>query len=364
MAALSRRVRSIWLAATRQKNLRNLTASFDLDAEVVVVGAGVVGLAVARQLAVAGRDTLVVEAAGQAGTITSSRNSEVIHAGIYYPPGSLKARTCVAGKHALYRYCAEHAVPHRRLGKLIVAVTSQQIPALRALQQAAAANGVTDLQWLAKEDAQRLEPEVECAAALLSPSTGIVDSHSFMAQMQQDLEAHRGTVAFHSRVERGNVSDQAKTLVVRDTGSGEQVTLKTGAIINCAGLFAQRVASSLSGLPVSAIPPLRIAKGSYFSLRSGLFPSSRPLFSRLVYPLPTGGGLGVHVTLDLSGGVRLGPDVEWLPPGTDPDEVDYAVSAERAAVFESAARTFWPSMPDGCLEPAYSGARPKVREVS
>ncbi|KAL4426847.1 hypothetical protein ABPG77_006633 [Micractinium sp. CCAP 211/92] len=355
--------------APAQQQLRRLSTSAvpaELDADVAVIGAGVVGLAIARELALRGRSVLLLEAAPSFGMETSSRNSEVIHAGLYYPQGSLKARLCVAGKEALYAFCEQHSVPHKRLGKLLVATSQAQLPALDSLRAAAAANGV-QLQPLTRAQAGELEPAVHCVAALLSPTTGIVDSHSFMAELHRQFEEAGGTTAFHARVLRGSVGGPVKRLLVRDASSGEEVELATAAVVNAAGLHAQAVAASLQGLPAASIPALHLAKGNYFTLApgslAGMGPGGSPArFRHLVYPLPEPGtaGLGTHLTLDLSGGVKFGPDVEWLPPGADSGSIDYAVSPKRAEPFYAAIRAYLPSLPDGALQPAYSGVRPKV----
>lgn len=341
-------------------------ATPETDVEVLVIGAGVVGLAIARQLAKSGRDVLLIEAAGRPGTETSSRNSEVIHAGLYYPPGSLKAKLCVRGKELLYDYCSQHEIPHSRCGKMLVATNKAQLPKLRDLQQNAAANGVTDLQWLTASEAQTLEPQVLGLCALLSPSTGILDSHSFMTSLQSEFENLGGTIAFYSQLLGGDVSKPVKTAVIKDrgdndsdTGGGEEATITTVTaryVINAAGLYAQRVATSLKGLPPASIPPLHLAKGNYFLLKG------RAPFKHLIYPMPEPGvaGLGVHLTLDLSGGARFGPDVEWISPGSNPEDIDYAVDPGRGPAFEAAARTFFPSLGHGALDPGYSGVRPKV----
>lgn len=345
----------MWLARRAQPRLRAFASAAAVDVDVVVIGAGVVGLAAAHQLALRGREVLVLEARGAVGTQTSSRSSEVVHAGLYYPAGSLKARACVAGRRMLYNFCERHDVPHRRLGKLVVATSQAQHAALRALGATGAANGVDDLRWLSTAEAGALEPQLRCTAALLSPSTGIVDSHALMERLQARLEARGGSVALHSVVAGGDVSGEVKRLAVRDAGGGGEVALTCRAVVNAAGLNAQGVAERLRGLPAASIPPLHLAKGSYFAA-----PGVAAPFRRLIYPLPVTGGLGTHVTLDLGGAARLGPDVEWLPPGTAPDDIDYSVDERRAARFEEAARAFWPSLPRGALAPAYSGVRPKV----
>jgi L-2-hydroxyglutarate oxidase LhgO len=314
--------------------------------DCAVIGAGVIGLAVAREAARAGRDVVVIEAARRPGTVTSSRNSEVIHAGIYYPEGSLKACLCVEGRERLYRYCDEHGVLYRRLGKLVVATSDAQREGLGALARRARSNGVTDVVALDGAAARRLEPALACAAALLSPSTGIVDSHAYLTALEGDARDAGAVLAVASRVARGRVVAGGIELVVEGS---EPLSLTARSVFNCAGLDAARVAASIEGVPLTAIPRLRYCKGSYFRL------AGRSPFSRLVYPMPEPGGLGVHLTLDLGGGVRFGPDVEWI------DAIDYAVDASRADRFYPAIRHYWPGLPDGALVPDYAGIRPKVQ---
>ncbi len=313
--------------------------------DAVVVGAGVVGLAVARALALAGREVIILEAADGIGTETSSRNSEVIHAGIYYPPGSLKARFCVAGKLALYAYCAERGVPHARCGKLLVATEENQLPKLAAIKAQAEANGVTDLQRLSAGEARALEPALRCVAAYLSPSTGIVDSHAFMLALQGDAEAQGAAIAYKSPLERGRVRDNG---IMLEVGGAEPMQVLARTVVNSAGLHAPRVAASIQGLPPAQVPPTYYAKGNYYSL------IGRAPFSRLVYPMPNEAGLGVHITIDLGGQARFGPDVEWI------DRIDYDVDPRRADSFYAAIRDYWPGLADGQLAPGYAGIRPKI----
>jgi L-2-hydroxyglutarate oxidase LhgO len=313
--------------------------------ECVVVGAGVVGLAIARRLAEAGREVIVLEAADAIGTVTSSRNSEVIHAGIYYPAGSLMARLCVAGKQALYDYCRDRGIPHRNSGKLIVATRPEEIAKLASIKAHAEANGVADLKQLSGTEARALEPALACEAALLSPSTGIVDSHSYMLSLRGEAEAAGAAFAFLAPLERGRVTADGFEL---DVGGEAPMTLACDMLINSAGLSATAIARMLDGMPLDLIPPAYLAKGCYFSC------NAKAPFSRLIYPVPEPGGLGVHLTLDLAGQARFGPDVEWV------DYIDYTVDPARGERFYPAIRRYWPSLPDGALMPSYSGMRPKI----
>lgn len=315
------------------------------DVDCVVVGAGVVGLAIARRLAQGGREVVVLEAAEDIGTVTSSRNSEVIHAGIYYKAGSLMARFCVQGKQMLYRYCDEHGIPYRNCGKLIVATTGNETEKLQGIRAHAAANGVDDLALLSGEAARALEPALACEAALLSPSTGIIDSHAYMLSLRGDAEAAGAAFAFHTPLLRAKVDGDHIEI---DAGGEQPMTLRCRLLVNAAGLNAPAVARMTEGMPLELIPPAYLAKGSYFSC------GVRAPFSRLIYPVPEPGGLGVHLTLDLAGQARFGPDVEWV------DHIDYAVDPARAERFYPAIRKYWPTLPDGALMPAYSGMRPKI----
>jgi L-2-hydroxyglutarate oxidase LhgO len=292
-----------------------------------------------------GREVIVVEAGEGVGVGISSRNSEVIHAGIYYPEGSLKARLCVAGKQRLYAFCDERGVACQRLGKLIVATDETQHLALQRLLEQGRRNGVDDLQWLDAVQARALEPELSCVAALWSPSTGIVDSHGLMLALQGDVEAHGGSLVMHTPILSASVTDQGFALRM---GGAEPMTLSCRELINCAGLAAPAVASRIDGLSTQHVPTARLCKGSYFSF------SGRAPFRHLVYPAPENAGLGVHMTLDLGGQARFGPDVEWV------DKVDYRVDPARADGFYEAIRRYWPGLPDNSLQPAYSGIRPKI----
>jgi L-2-hydroxyglutarate oxidase LhgO len=284
--------------------------------DCVVIGAGVVGLAVARELALAGREVIV-----------------------------LKARLCVQGRHALYAYCAERGIAHQRIGKVVVATEDSEVPAVRSYADKAKANGVDDLQWLTVEQLRELEPAVRCVAGFLSPSTGIIDSHALMLALQGDAENHGATVVFHSPVDSGRVGAEGIVLAV---GGAEAMTLACRTVVNSAGLFAQNVARSIRGIPAESIPPQYFAKAHYYTL------SGRSPFRRLVYPVATNAFLGVHVTLDLGGQARFGPDVCWV------DEVDYSFDHSREPLFYEAIRRYYPGLKDGALQPGYTGIRPKI----
>jgi L-2-hydroxyglutarate oxidase LhgO len=313
--------------------------------DVLVVGAGVVGLAVARHLARAGRDVMILEAAEAIGTETSSRNSEVIHAGIYYPQGSLKARLCVRGRALLYEFLAQRALPHARCGKLIVATAPGQADQLETIRTRAAANGVDDLRLLSGAEASALEPALRCNAALLSPSTGIIDSHPYMLSLLGDAEARGATLVCETPVTGGAATPAGIELA---TGGADPMRLRCKLFINAAGLSAPALARAITGIPPERIPGTWWAKGNYFTL------SGRSPFSRLIYPVPVPGGLGTHLTLDLAGQARFGPDVEWI------EAIDYRVDPRRGDSFVSAIRRYWPALPDGALQPAYAGVRPKI----
>lgn len=325
------------------------------DVDSVVIGGGVIGLAIARALALAGRAPLLLERNARLGEETSSRNSEVIHAGIYYAPGSLKGRLCVEGREALYRFCAERGVPWRNTGKLIVAAAPEEMAALEDIDRRARANGVEDLRFLDRATARALEPALEGAAALLSPSTGILDSHAYMQALRGEAEAHGAEIVAATAVEGGEVLPDRR-IALRARGSdGGAVGLRTRAVVNAAGLRAQAAARSIAGIDPASIPPQHLVKGSYFTL------AGRAPFSRLIYPAPGGGGLGVHLTLDMGGRARFGPDAEWLD-GATPDALDYAVDPRRGDGFYAAVRRYWPGLPDGALAPGYSGVRPKLSD--
>ncbi len=313
--------------------------------DCAVIGAGVVGLAIARELAIAGREVIVLEAADAIGTHTSSRNSEVIHAGLYYPKDSLKARFCVSGKRLLYDYCAGHGVPHSNIGKIVVAVTEDEIAALKNYVQKAEGNGIADLRWLSREKLREMEPAVECVAGFLSPSTGIVDSHALMLAYQGDAENSGAAVVFKSPVESGAVGSEG---IVLNVGGDEPMTIACKSVVNSAGLLAQNIARSIDGMPAIFIPPQYFAKAHYFTL------SGRPPFRRLVYPVASNAHLGVHVTVDMAGQIRFGPDVSWV------DSVDYSFDHSREPLFYEAIRKYYPGLKDGQLQPGYTGIRPKV----
>ncbi|HTN12946.1 MAG TPA: NAD(P)/FAD-dependent oxidoreductase [Acetobacteraceae bacterium] len=313
--------------------------------ECVVAGAGVVGIAVARALAQAGREVIVLDAAEAIGTETSSRNSEVIHAGIYYPKDSLMARFCVEGRRMLYALCTERGVPFMNCGKLIVATSAAENDKLAGIQARAEANGVEGMRQLTAAEARTLEPNLHCTAALLSPVTGVVDSHRYMLALQGDAENAGAVFVFHSPVTAGRITEDGIELQV---GGAEPMALRCRLFINSAGLHAPALARSIQGMPSQLIPQQYYAKGNYFTLQG------RSPFSRLIYPVPVPGGLGVHLTIDLGGQARFGPDVEWI------DSLDYTVDPRRADSFYDAVRRYWPDLKDGALHPGYAGIRPKI----
>lgn len=316
--------------------------------DALVVGAGVIGLAVASALARDGHEVVVVERAEGIGTGTSARNSEVIHAGLYYAPGSLKARLCVEGRAALYARCVERGIAHRRCGKLVVAVDAAELPALEALHAQARTNGVHDAMLIDAAAARAMEPALRCVAALHSPSTGIVDTHALMLSLQGDAEDAGAVFAFHSPFEGAARTRDGFDVRI---GGAEPMRLAARWLVNAAGLHASAVASRIDGLDALHIPPTRYCRGHYFAL------AGRAPFARLVYPMHNRAGLGVHFTLDLGGQGRFGPDVDWLPEGAGED---YAVDASRIAAFTTDIRRYWPGLADGALAPAYSGIRPKI----
>jgi L-2-hydroxyglutarate oxidase LhgO len=310
----------------------------------VVVGAGVVGLAVARALALVGREVLVLEAAPAIGTGISSRNSEVIHAGLHGAADWLKVRLCVQGRRLLYDYCEARGVAYRRCGKLLVATSEAELPQLQTLAHRAAHNGVDDLQWLTAAQARALEPALVCDAALWSPSSGIVDSHGLMLALQGDLEHAGGLVVLNSPLARADCTGPVIELCTADG-----TALSTQLLVNCAGLQASALAATFSGLTAQHVPQTHFAKGNYFLLQG------RAPFSRLIYPMPQAGGLGVHLTIDLGGQARFGPDVQWVDSADD-----WVVDPSRGDAFYAEVRRYWPGLPDGALQPGYAGIRPKL----
>jgi L-2-hydroxyglutarate oxidase LhgO len=313
--------------------------------DCAVIGAGVVGLAVGRKLAMSGREVVVLEAEEHFGTHTSSRNSEVMHAGIYYPTGSLKARLCFTGRKALYRYCEEHAVNHRRIGKVIVACDESELTGLQKYHDQAVINGCDDLRMLNADELAEMEPEVRCVAGFLSPSTGIIDAHGLMLAYLGDLEAHSGALALTSPVLSGKVTKEGFLLQV---GGDEPMELLCRSLVNCAGFHAQAVARTIEGIPEATIPPTFYAIGHYYTL------AGKAPFNRLVYPVARQDWLGVHVTIDLGGQVKFGPDFTWI------DRIDYAFDESREQAFYTAIRRYYPGLKDGALQPGYTGIRPKI----
>jgi L-2-hydroxyglutarate oxidase LhgO len=323
------------------------------EIDTVVIGAGVVGLAVARALALAGREVVILESETAFGTATSARNSEVIHAGLYYPTGSLRAQLCVRGKQLLYDYCASHGVGHRRCGKLVVACSNDELPRLDAVLAQAHANGVRDLQRLSAAEAQALEPALACRGALLSPSTGIVDSHGLMLALLGDAEGAGAMLALQSPVLRGQVVEGG---VLLEVGGDSASRLMAHRVVNAAGLQACQVARAIEGLDARHVPTPHYARGAYFTL------GGRAPFSHLVYPVPgESSHLGVHLTLDLGGQARFGPSFRWVEPATQaPPEFDYRVDPADGAGFDAEVRRYWPGLPAGALQPGYAGVRPKI----
>jgi L-2-hydroxyglutarate oxidase LhgO len=315
--------------------------------QTVVIGAGVVGLAIARELALSGREVVVLERESAFGTVTSARNSEVIHAGIYYEPGSLKARLCVEGRRKLVEFCRSHGVDHRLCGKLIVAASDAERAGLEKIERRARAAGVDTLRWLRGDEARALEPALRCSHALISPETGVIDSHGLMLALLGEAEDHGAMLGLLSELRRAEVRADGFELEVA-AGADGSMRLGCREVVNAAGLGAQRVALAIEGLAQAHVPPLHLAKGNYFSL------AGRCPFSRLIYPIPNEAGLGVHLTLDLGGQGRFGPDVEWV------SEIGYDVDPRRGDGFYAEIRTYWPDLSDGALQPAYAGMRPKL----
>ena len=313
--------------------------------ECAVIGAGVIGLAVARELALNGHEVIILEAESSIGTGTSSRNSEVIHAGIYYEPDSLKARLCVEGKKNLYDYCKRRGIPFKQCGKLIVASNKKQIYNLEIIQQKAIENNVNDLMWLNQSEVYELEPELSAYAALFSPSTGIIDSHALMLSFQGDAENNGTVVAFNSPILTGEIKNNSISLNV---GGSEPSKLLCQNVINCAGLHAQSIAKELIGLSQKHVPEIHYAKGNYFSL------IGKNPFKHLIYPIPEKAGLGTHLTLDLEGQARFGPDVEWI------ENINYNVDSSRGKSFYNSIKNYWPGIKDHSLQPGYSGITPKL----
>jgi L-2-hydroxyglutarate oxidase LhgO len=315
--------------------------------QVMVIGAGVVGLAIAREAALAGHDVIVAEAASSIGTGTSSRNSEVIHAGLYYPTGSKRALHCPRSRRMLYEYCASHGIPHRKLGKLFIVTRDADIGKLEAIYRQALVNGVENVTMLEAAEAKRLEPALSCVAAFHSAETGIVDSHRFMLALEGDIEDRGGVIAFNTPVER--IARQGADGGWRVTfGGPEPGEITVDAVVNAAGHGAQRLARAIDGYPAERVPRLVLAKGNYFGF------AGRAPFSRLIYPAPVPGGLGIHITLDLAGRMRFGPDVEWI------EAANFDVDPRRGDAFYAAIRTYWPGLPDNSLYPDYAGIRPKI----
>ncbi|XP_010251693.1 PREDICTED: L-2-hydroxyglutarate dehydrogenase, mitochondrial [Nelumbo nucifera] len=355
----------------KSRNLSTYLGNTPKEAvDCVVIGAGVVGIAVARELALKGREVLVIESASTFGTGTSSRNSEVIHAGIYYPPKSLKASFCIRGRDLLYKYCSEHGVPHTRVGKLIVATGSSEIPKLNDILDRGIENGVKDLRMIEGSDAMQIEPELQCVKAVISPSTGIVDTHSLMLSLVGDAENHRANFCYNTTVIGGHLEDNRMFLHISERKDLENCISKSPLlpdliliprlVVNSAGLSAPFLAKRFSGLSPGIVPASYFARGCYFTLSN----VKTPPFKHLIYPIPEDGGIGVHVTLDLDGHVKFGPDVEWI---TDIDDAsiflnkfDYSVHADRVESFYPKIRRYYPNLKDGSLEPGYAGIRPKL----
>ena len=316
--------------------------------DCIVAGGGVVGLGIARALALAGREVVIIEAENIVGSHTSARNSEVIHAGIYYAAGSLKARLCVSGKPALYTYCQDHGIGHERTGKLIVAAREEDLPGLASIREHALANGVDDIRAISAQEAMALEPELFCVGALSSPSTGIVDSHALMLALRGDAEDAGAMIAFNSRVTSLEPADGRLKVCV---GGAEPSVVTCNDFVNAAGHGAWDIARSVPGLSAGAIPPHLLSKGNYYALSGHATP-----FRQLIYPMPGDGSLGIHFTRDLAGQARFGPDVEWM----EGEELDYNVATGKEKLFEDDIRSYWPNLPANALVPSYCGIRPKM----
>jgi L-2-hydroxyglutarate oxidase LhgO len=321
----------------------NVRSSRSVAMQVLVVGAGVVGLGIARAVARAGHEVIVAEAETAIGTITSSRHSEVIHAGLYYPTNSLRARHCPRSRRMLYEYCATRGIPHRKTGKLVVATNDTELKKLDEIYKQAQVNGCENLALIDAAAVKKLEPEVFCVGAMNSPETGVIDSHSYMLALRGEVEDHGGAIALNTRIER-----LVKTPAGWEVHFGAGETIVVDAVINAAGLGAQKLARATEGYPQERVPKLALAKGNYFAY------AGRPVFKRLVYPTPVPGGLGTHVVLDLAGRMRFGPDVEWI------ERENYDVDPRRADVFYASIRKYWPGLPDNSLVPDYAGIRPKI----
>jgi L-2-hydroxyglutarate oxidase LhgO len=321
----------------------NVRSSRSVAMQVLVVGAGVVGLGIARAVARAGHEVIVAEAETAIGTITSSRHSEVIHAGLYYPTNSLRARHCPRSRRMLYEYCATRGIPHRKTGKLVVATNDTELKKLDEIYKQAQVNGCENLALIDAAAVKKLEPEVFCVGAMNSPETGVIDSHSYMLALRGEVEDHGGAIALNTRIDR-----LVNVLAGWEVHFGAGETIVVDAVINAAGLGAQKLARATEGYPQERVPKLALAKGNYFAY------AGRPVFKRLVYPTPVPGGLGTHVVLDLAGRMRFGPDVEWI------ERENYDVDPRRADVFYASIRKYWPGLPDNSLVPDYAGIRPKI----
>ncbi len=322
--------------------------------DCVVVGAGVVGLAVAREMALQGRETILLERESAFGTVSSARNSEVIHAGIYYPKDSLKAKLCVEGNRLLYEYCRSHQVATQPYGKLIVASDETQIDDLQAILYKAQNNGVPEIKMISGEEAKTLEPNLNCVAAILSSTTGVVDSHGYMLSLLGGFEDAGGMIAYQSPfISAKPIGKNAEGGYQLEIGGADGMQIQTKLLINCAGMSAPAIAQKIEGLRNDQIPKAYFAKGNYFSL------SGKSPFAHLIYPIPEPGGLGVHLTLDMGGQAKFGPDVEWLD--IDAEEwIDYTVNPKRGEGFYEAVRRYWPGLKDNSLQPDYSGVRAKI----